>query len=231
MSRIRPTSIGNFSLSAKEPSHNEETKMPETIHTIRSPRLSPLHKFETMMNERGTSDFPFSKKHSKKNNGVPETIEEDRKEEDSQPKYVRKSRFHEMRDHNEFNKRGKRFRSEEGKKKHGYHRKPQQEDITSQIYALPSAYVSENEEESQSSDSQHHQKKKIKIMTLAHLSSLINKKIFSDDFDRSSQLTDNTWRKARFRMGSNRSLIDNTIREEMEPEYENNYLSDSSSSS
>lgn len=51
---------------------------------------------------------------------MPETIEEDKKEEDSQPKYVRRSRFPEMRDHNEFGKKGKRFRSEEGKKKQQY---------------------------------------------------------------------------------------------------------------
>lgn len=92
--------------------------------TIRSPRLSPLHKFDTMMMEthkKVNSDFPVFVKHSRtqsKNqaisNGVPETIEEDKKEEDSQPKYVRRSRFPEMRDHNEFGKKGKRFRSEEG---------------------------------------------------------------------------------------------------------------------
>lgn len=83
---------------------------------------------------------------------MPETIEEDKKEEDSQPKYVRRSRFPEMRDHNEFGKKGKRFRSEEGQKKHrhqdAYRRKAQREDITSQIYALNNAYVSETEEES-----------------------------------------------------------------------------------
>jgi len=74
------------------------------------------------------SDYPFKtlsqgKKNVKalQNQGVPETIEEDKKEEDLQPKYVRRSRFPEMRDHNEFGKRGKRFRSEEGqKKRHGY---------------------------------------------------------------------------------------------------------------
>jgi hypothetical protein len=49
--------------------------------------------------------------------------------------------------------------------------------------------VSETEEESQSSDSQR-KKKKLKIMTLGHLSNLINKKIFSDDFDKSSFMTD-----------------------------------------
>ena len=91
--------------------------------------------------------------------------------------------------------------------------------------------MSETEEESQSSDSQRRNKKKVKIMTLGHLSSLINKKIFSDDFDRSSFFTDNTWRKGRLKIGSTQSMIDDTIREEMEPEYENNYLSDSSSSS
>lgn len=65
-------------------------------------------------------------------------------------------------------------------------------------------------------------------MTLAHLSKLINKKIFSDDFDKSSFFTDS--RKGRLK--STASMIDDTIYEEREePEYENNYLSDSSSSS
>jgi hypothetical protein len=146
-------------------SHGETKKREspgEPMTTIRSPRLSPLHKFDPMLLEghkKVNSEYPF--KHQRKpsknkaiNNGVPETIEEDKKEEDSQPKYVRRSRFPEMRDHNEFGKREKRFKSEEGqKKRHGYARKPQLEDITSQIYALPSAYVSETEEESQSSDS------------------------------------------------------------------------------
>lgn len=96
--------------------------LPNEIQTtIRSPRLSPLHKFDTMMMEthkKANSDFPGFVKHSrtqsKITNGVPETIEEDKKEEDSQPKYVRRSRFPEMRDHNEFGKKGKRFKSEEG---------------------------------------------------------------------------------------------------------------------
>ena len=64
-------------------------------------------------------------------------------------------------------------------------------------------------------------------MTLGHLSNLINKKIFSDDFDKSSFFTES--RKGRLK--STKSMIDDTIREEKEPEYENNYLSDSSSSS
>jgi hypothetical protein len=64
-------------------------------------------------------------------------------------------------------------------------------------------------------------------MTLGHLSNLINKKIFSDDFDKSSFFTDSR----QGRMKSTTSMIDDTIREEKEPEYENNYLSDSSSSS
>jgi hypothetical protein len=77
-----------------------------------------------------------------------------------------------MRDHNEFGRRGKRFRSEEGLKKSRNHRddsfrKRQREDITSQIYALPEAYVNEAEEESiLSSDDERCRKKKVKIMTL-----------------------------------------------------------------
>lgn len=165
-----------------------------------------------------------------KNFGVPETIEEDRKEEDLQPRYVRRSRFPEMRDHNEFGKRGKRFRSEEGlKKRHGYTRKPIQQDITSEIYSIPWAYVSETEEESASSDSCRRNKKKVKIMTLGHLSNLLNKKIFSDDFDKSSSFFSNHSRRKN-RLKTTNSMIDDTIREENEIEF-NNYLSDSSSNS
>ena len=67
-------------------------------------------------------------------------------------------------------------------------------------------------------------------MTLGHLSNLINKKIFSDDFDKSSFFTDQSWRKDRLKLGSTKSVIDDPIREEREPEFDN-YLSDSSSSS
>ena len=78
----------------------------EPMTTIRSPKLSPLHKFDPMLHEghkKVNSEYPFNKqrktsKNKAINNGVPETIEEDKKEEDSQPKYVRRSRFPEMRD-------------------------------------------------------------------------------------------------------------------------------------
>ena len=45
-----------------------------------------------------------------------QTIEEG-KDEDEEPRYVRKSRFSEMRDYNEFNHGGKRYKSEEGLKR------------------------------------------------------------------------------------------------------------------
>ena len=81
-------------------------------------------------------------------NDFPEVIEEDKKEEEKQPVYKRKSRFAEMRDYNEFGG-GKRYKSEEGlSKKKASRRHLRAAQITSKIFNLPSAYVSENEEES-----------------------------------------------------------------------------------
>ena len=81
-------------------------------------------------------------------NDFPEVIEEDKKEEEKQPVYERKSRFAEMRDYNEFGG-GKRYKSEEGlSKKKASRRHLRAAQITSKIFNLPSAYVSENEEES-----------------------------------------------------------------------------------
>ena len=58
-----------------------------------------------------------------------------------------------MRDYNEFGCGGKRYRSEEGlskrKEKRNHHFRAQ---MTSKIFTLPSAYVSETEEESESSN-------------------------------------------------------------------------------
>ena len=60
------------------------------------------------------------------------------------------------------------------------------------IFNLPSQYVSETEEEDLKSDSSggkpnnNNKKTKLKVMSLGHLSQLINKKIFSDDFDKVS---------------------------------------------
>ena len=66
---------------------------------------------------------------------------------------------------------------------------------------MPSAYVSETEEEediSSGSDdgrgpgSHYHPRngRPLKVMSLGHLSQLINKQIFSDDFDKSSYKTE-----------------------------------------
>lgn len=92
--------------------------------------------------------------------------------------------------------------------------------------------MSETEEESASSDDKNHRNKgnKVKIMTLGHLSNLLNKKIFSDDFDRSSSFMSNHSRR-KDRLMTTNSMIDDTIREENEIEFADNYLSDSSSSS
>lgn len=80
-------------------------------------------------------------------NDFSEVIEEDEKEETKLPVYERKSRFAEMRDYNEFGG-GKRYRSEEGlSKKKASRRSYRAVDITSKIFNLPSAYVSETEEE------------------------------------------------------------------------------------
>jgi hypothetical protein len=76
-------------------SQMSQTQSSSAQNTIRSPRLSPLHKFDTMMMEnhkKVNSDFPsFVSKHQRqlshhKNSNlksqIPEIIEEDKKEED-----------------------------------------------------------------------------------------------------------------------------------------------------
>lgn len=69
-------------------------------------------------------------------------------------------------------------------------------------------------------------------MSLGHLSMLINKKIFSDDFDKNSFNTDMSKRYKKGRGMGTQSMIEQPIREELkEYEFENDYLSDSSSSS
>ena len=147
-------------------------------------------------------------------------IEEDRVEEEVKPVYERKSRFAEMRDYNEFGG-GKRYRSEERAKKKLSRRPLRGVEITSKIFNLPSAYVSETEdEESKSSEEGKNQRvstdkqKKLKVMSLAHLSTLINKKIFSDDFDKNSFSADMSKRYKKGRGLGTQSMIDQPIREE-----------------
>jgi hypothetical protein len=82
---------------------------------------------------------------------LPETINEDTKEEEVPPLYqVRHSRFREMRDYNEFDGRDqKRYRSDErGKRKKNAHR-PRADRIP-QMLTLPSANVTETEDENNS---------------------------------------------------------------------------------
>ena len=71
----------------------------------------------------------------------------------------------------------------------------QRTQIKSKIFNLPSAYVSETEEEEDSNESDGLNSNKgnrrhLKVMSLAHLSQLINKQIFSDDFDQNSFKTE-----------------------------------------
>ena len=204
-----------------------------------------MQKFDTLIrdqNKKVSSEFPFGTRKPKKYsqlNDFPEVIEEDKKEEEKQPVYERKSRFAEMRDYNEFGG-GKRYKSEEGlSKKKASRRHFRAAQITSKIFNLPSAYVSENEEESQSSEegkqtnqTNTNSRKKPFVMSLGHLSKLINKKIFSDDFDKKSFATDVGTRYKKGRGLGSQSMVDQPIREEVkEYEFENDYLSDSSSSS
>ena len=62
---------------------------------------------------------------------------------------------------------------------------------------MPSAYVSETEEEEDSNESDNYtggnrrrNRGTLKVVSLGHLSSLINKQIFSDDFDKRSFKTE-----------------------------------------
>ena len=68
-------------------------------------------------------------------------------------------------------------------------------------------------------------------MSLGHLSMLINKKIFSDDFDKNSFSKDMSKRYKKGKGLGTQSMIDQPIREEQNEQFENDYLSDSSSSS
>lgn len=138
-------------------------------------------------------------------------------------------------DYNEFGCSGKRYRSEEGLSKRKQKRLQQRTQITSKIFNLPSAYVSETEGEEDSNDTdnsatkQKRNKRALKVMSLGHLSQLINKQIFSDDFDKESYRTELS-RRYKGRVGGPQSMADQPINED-EEDIENDYLSDCSSSS
>lgn len=155
-----------------------------------------------------------------------------------QPKYERKNRFSEIVDYNEFGQTGKRYKSEEGLSKRKQKQRLQERaKFTSKIFNLPSAYVSETEEEEDSNESDNglnsnnrsRNKRSLKVMSLGHLSQLINKQIFSDDFDKSSFKTELS-RRYKGRVGGPLSMADQPINED-EEEIENDYLSDCSSNS
>ena len=63
-----------------------------------------------------------------------------------------------MMDYDEFGRPGKRYRSEEGRNNPNTERirLQQRNKITSKIFNLPSAYVSETEEEQDSNESDHY---------------------------------------------------------------------------
>ena len=126
--------------------------------------------------------------------------------EEETPVYIRQSRFKEMRDYNEFGKDQKRYRSDDrGKRK----KNPRQRiERIPQILTLPSTYVTETEDEDDSQSSKEENKKngKKKFITLAHFSQLINKRIFSDDFDKN--LSDNNSNKQKKRFGGSMSMLD-----------------------
>lgn len=66
-------------------------------------------------------------------------------------------------------------------------------------------------------------------MTLGHLSNLLNKKLFSDDFDSKSI---SSWQKPSHAPKKTAEIVEaERISEDTENENENDYLSDSSSSS
>lgn len=163
-------------------------------------------------------------------------IEEDKKEEDLQPIYVRQSRYSAIRDRNEFGYGGKRYRSEEDlSRRRGSnhsHRERHENRINPKILALPSNYVSETEEEqSESSGDEKGKRKKRTVMSLGHLSKLLNKMIYSDDFERDS--AGEQRRKNAQPKFTTKSMADQPINEDLELENSEKsvYLSDSSSNS
>ena len=89
--------------------------------------------------------------------------------------------------------------------------------------------MSETEEELYSDEDDKTKKKKIKVFSLGYFSQLMNKKIYSDDFDMSSDQM-NLKRKKKQQNAS--SLMECPISEDIESEdNEGDYLSDYSSSS
>lgn len=152
---------------------------------------------------------------------LPETINEEVLEQET-PLFVRQSRFQERRDYNEFGSSGhKRYKSDDrGKRRRTYGLRGQANRFVPQILTLPSTYVSETDEEesgcSNSSnelaryDRRYEQQKNSarQVMSLAHFSQLINKRIFSDDFDRASSDKSATQRGHKPRFGGTLSMID-----------------------
>lgn len=92
--------------------------------TLRSPRLSPLTNIDFSNNLKADIPFPGNRRGFKDKNSVisgdmrdwPEPINEELKEEED-AQYVRKSRFMEMRDRNEFGHGQKRYKSDDRGKK------------------------------------------------------------------------------------------------------------------
>jgi hypothetical protein len=121
----------------------------------------PGHKSTVSKNKWG-KDSIFSG-----DGNLPETINEDIKEEET-PKYVRQSRFNEVRDYNEFGKDQKRYRSDDrGKRKKNPRRRL--EHIPA-ILTLPSTYVTETDDEDDLSSAEEDKGKNKKFITLAHFS-------------------------------------------------------------
>lgn len=69
------------------------------------------------------------------------------------------------------------------------------------------------------------------MITLAHFSQLINKKIFSDDFDRNESDNSGHNKSNKRKFGGSMSMLDQPIKEDSELEEADRYFSDSSSSS
>ncbi len=85
--------------------------------------------------------------------------------------------------------------------------------------------VSETEEELISDEDEKLVGRRRKVFSLSQFSMLMNKKIYSDEFDMSFE---SKVLKKRFKMGS---VIECPINEDIECEEQDNYLSDNSSSS
>ena len=131
-----------------------------------------------------------------------------------------------MMDHNEFGKPGGRHRSIDFiKRKH----KLVSNNKNNYRQYIQSQYVSETEEELYSDeDDKRNPKKKKQIFSLGYFSQLMNKKIYSDDFDMSSEFQ-LLKQKKKVNTGS---LMECPISEDVESENQQNaYLSDYSSSS